>query len=46
MPLLGLRSPEMVRRVVVFPAPLPPMRVTMEPWATLSEMPLSAEIAP
>jgi len=46
VPLLGLSSPEMVRSVVVFPAPLPPMSVTMEPRPTRSDMPRSAEIAP
>jgi hypothetical protein len=43
--LAGVR-PDIERRVVVFPAPLEPIRVTTSPSATVSEMPFSASIAP
>ena len=46
LPALGRSRPEMVRSVVVLPAPLPPMRVTMDPCSMLNEMPPSAEMAP
>jgi len=39
-------KPEMVRSVVVLPAPLPPMSVTIAPCSILNEMPPSALIAP
>ena len=45
-PLVRGRRPEMVFRVVVLPAPLPPMRVTISPASTCSEMPLSASTLP
>ncbi|CAO0831638.1 hypothetical protein SMICM17S_10575 [Streptomyces microflavus] len=45
-PPTGLRRPERVRRVVVLPAPLVPMRVTTSPASTLKEMPLTAWILP
>ncbi len=45
-PVAGLSSPERVRRVVVFPAPLVPMRVTTSPASTVNEMPLTASILP
>ncbi len=45
-PLTGLMRPERVRRVVVLPAPLVPMRVTTWPSSTLNEMPLTASILP
>ena len=35
-----------VRSVVLLPAPLLPMSVTMAPWGTVSEMPCKALIAP
>ena len=38
--------PEMARSVVVLPAPLPPMRVTMLPAGTVNEMPWRAVMAP
>ena len=45
-PPAGLSSPDRVRRVVVLPAPLVPMRVTTWPASTLKEMPLTASILP
>jgi hypothetical protein len=36
----------MVRSVVVLPAPLPPMSVTMAPCGMLNEIPRSALIEP
>ena len=39
-------SPEIVRKVVVLPAPLVPMRQTTSPWPTLKLMPLTASILP
>ncbi len=45
-PPTGLSSPDRVRRVVVLPAPLVPMRVTTWPASTLNEMPLTASILP
>ena len=36
----------MVRRVVVFPAPLLPMSVTISPFSTVSETPLRAWMLP
>ena len=41
-PDFGLSSPEMVFRVVDFPAPFAPMRVTISPSLTSKEMPLMA----
>ena len=46
LPFFGDRRPEMVRMVVLLPAPLPPMRVTISPWYTLSEMPFTAAMLP
>ncbi|CAM5226657.1 hypothetical protein SALBM135S_08193 [Streptomyces alboniger] len=46
LPPTGLRRPERVRSVVVFPAPLVPMRVTTWPASTVKEMPLTASILP
>ena len=45
-PAAGRSSPEMVRRVVVLPAPLVPIRVTTSPSSTSKEMPLTALILP
>jgi hypothetical protein len=45
-PPMGLRRPERVRSVVVFPAPLVPMRVTTCPASTVKEIPLTASIFP
>jgi hypothetical protein len=45
-PASGLSSPERVRRVVVLPAPLVPIRVTTWPASTVKEMPLTASILP
>jgi hypothetical protein len=45
-PDFGRSSPEIVRNVVVFPAPFPPMSVTIAPGSILKEIPPSAEIAP
>jgi hypothetical protein len=39
-------SPEMARSVVVLPAPLPPMSVTIWPASTLSVTPCSAWMPP
>jgi hypothetical protein len=41
-----LIKPEIVRSVVVLPAPLAPINVTMAPFSTLSEIPRSALMAP
>ena len=46
VPDVSGRRPEMVFRVVVFPAPFAPMRVTISPSSTSSEMPLIASILP
>ena len=45
-PATGLSRPEMVRSVVVLPAPLVPMRVTTWPSSTVKLMPLTASILP
>ena len=45
-PVRGLSRPEMVCRVVVLPAPLEPMSVTISPLSTWSETPLSAWMLP
>ena len=45
-PAAGRSSPEMVRSVVVLPAPLVPIRVTTSPSCTSKEMPLTALILP
>ena len=45
-PRRGLSSPEIVRSVVVFPAPFAPISVTISPCSTSIEMPCSAVIAP
>ncbi len=42
----GRLMPEIVRRVVDFPAPFPPMSVTSSPSSTRTEMPLTASIPP
>ena len=42
----GRSSPEIVRSVVVLPAPLVPIRVTTWPSSTLKVMPLTASILP
>ena len=39
MPDFARSKPEMVRSVVVLPAPLPPMSVTIAPCSILNEMP-------
>ena len=46
LPLLGRSSPEMVRSVVVLPAPLVPMSVTTWPSSTEKLIPLTASILP
>ncbi len=46
VPALAGVSPEMQRSVVDLPAPFDPMSVTTSPSSTVSEMPLSASIAP
>ena len=46
VPRVGLSSPEIVRRVVDFPAPLAPIRVTIWPASTLRETPRSACTSP
>ena len=45
-PCRGARRPESVARVVVLPAPLLPSSVTISPWPTRKEIPLSAWISP
>ena len=45
-PASGLISPEMVRRVVVLPAPLVPTRVTTWPSSTVKEIPFTARTRP
>jgi len=45
-PELTGRIPEIVRSVVVLPAPLLPISVTTSPSSTVKEMPLSASILP
>lgn len=42
----GRSRPEIVRSVVVLPAPFVPMRQTTWPCSTLTEMPLTAVILP
>ena len=42
----GLSSPEMVRRVVVLPAPLVPTSVTTWPCSTVKLIPLTARTRP
>jgi len=46
VPWRGRRTPAIVRRVVVFPAPLLPMSVTISPCSTVSEIPFSASMFP
>ena len=43
---IGFTMPEIARRVVVLPAPFPPMSVTMAPAFTLNEISWSALMAP
>ena len=45
-PEVGRRSPETARSVVLFPAPLAPMRATILPSGTSSEIPCSAWMTP
>ena len=45
-PVFGLMIPDIVLRVVDFPAPFAPIRVTISPSSTSREIPLSAWIAP
>ena len=45
-PAVGASRPEIVRSVVDFPAPLPPISVTIVPAATRSETPWSASMGP
>ena len=45
-PDVGRRRPEIVRSVVVFPAPFVPMRVTTSPSLTSKLIPLTALILP
>ena len=45
-PVRGGTIPEIERSVVVLPAPLAPISVTISPSRTSSEMPLSASIEP
>ena len=42
----GLSSPEMVRRMVVLPAPLLPMSVTRLPASTENDTPFTAAMRP
>jgi hypothetical protein len=45
-PAVGRKSPDRVRNVVVLPAPLPPINVTIWPASTVKLMPFTASIAP
>ncbi len=45
-PARGAMIPLIVRSVVVLPAPFEPIRVTISPSCTSSEMPLSASMRP
>ena len=45
-PSRGGVRPEIERRVVDLPAPLEPIRVTISPSSTVSEMPFSASMLP
>ena len=40
------RRPEIVLRVVVLPAPFAPIKVTISPWFTVTEIPFMASIFP
>ena len=44
LPVLERSSPEMVCKVVVLPAPLAPMRVTIFPSGTSKVMPFTASM--
>ena len=46
LPRVGGTSPEIVRSVVLLPAPLAPMRVTISPGSTCREMPFRASTGP
>ena len=46
VPIRGRLRPLIDRSVVDFPAPFAPIRVTISPWRTSMEMPLSASIVP
>lgn len=45
-PCRGFTRPLMVRRVVVLPAPLEPIRVTISPSSTRREIPFRAWMCP
>jgi hypothetical protein len=42
----GRRRPEIVRSVVVLPAPFPPISAISSPWSTRSDTPWSARMLP
>ena len=42
----GWYTPQIVLSVVVLPAPLPPINVTISPFSTLSVMPFRAWMEP
>src|SRR2546430_330535 len=46
LPSVGRVSPEIVRKIVVFPAPLAPIKVTISPAATSMDTPRTASIPP
>jgi hypothetical protein len=46
VPVVGRFNPERVRSVVVLPAPLAPISVTILPAGTSNEMPLMALMTP
>ena len=46
VPELGCMRPEMVRSVVVLPAPLEPIRATISPFSTFMVTPRSAWMRP
>ena len=45
-PAAGFARPDMARKVVDFPAPLAPSKVTTSPGSTASEMPWTASMSP
>jgi hypothetical protein len=42
----GLTSPVSARRLVVLPAPLAPIRLTIDPAGTLNDRPFTASTVP
>ena len=46
LPWLGFNMPDIVIRVVLFPAPFAPISATISPALTSSEIPFNASIGP